>query len=149
MTSNLGSHLIQDNLARMTTSNVARILEETREELLDLLKKTIRPEFLNRIDDTIIFTPLNRQDIRQIVKLQFDHIADRVKRQDFELKITEEAVDWLANVGYDPQFGARPVKRLLQKYVLNELSRKILAGNLEQNKPVWVDVANDELIFRN
>jgi ATP-dependent Clp protease ATP-binding subunit ClpB len=149
MTSNLGSQLIQENLSRMTAKNAAQIMEETREELFDLLKKTIRPEFLNRIDDTIIFTPLSREDIRQIVRIQFEQIAGRVKRQNFEVKITEEAVEWLSTVGYDPQFGARPVKRLLQKYVLNELSKKILSGEVEQDKPVWVDVKNEELFFRN
>jgi len=149
MTSNLGSQIIQENLSHLTADNAGEIIEETREELLELLKKTIRPEFLNRIDDTIIFTPLSRTDVRQIVKLQFDKIAERVKRHDFEIKITEPAIDWLSSVGYDPHFGARPVKRLLQKYILNELSKKILSGNLEQGKTVWVDVKNDELFFRN
>ncbi len=149
MTSNLGSQLIQENLSQMTAANSAEIIEQTREELMELLKRTIRAEFLNRIDDTIIFSPLNRQDIRQIVELQFSLIAERLKKQGFEIRITAEAVDWLATVGYDPHFGARPVKRVLQKYVLNELSRKILSGNLEQNKPIWMDLKEDELIFRN
>ena len=149
MTSNLGSHLIQENLSRMTAGNMAEIIEETREELMELLKRTIRPEFLNRIDDIIIFPPLSRADIKEIVRLQFSMITKRVIRQNFSILITEEAVEWLANIGYDPQFGARPVKRVLQKYVLNELSRKILSGNLDQDKPVWVDVKDNELIFRN
>ncbi len=149
MTSNLGSHLIQENLAHLTADNAGEIFEQTREELLELLKKTIRPEFLNRIDDTIIFTPLSRGDVRQIVKLQFDKIAERVNRHDFKIKITESAIDWLASVGYDPQLGARPVKRLIQKYILNELSKKILSGTLEQGKTVWVDVKDEELFFRN
>ncbi len=149
MTSNLGSHLVQDNLSRLTATNAGKIMEETREELLDLLKRSIRPEFLNRIDDVIIFTPLSREDIRQIVKLQFEQIAGRVTRHDFEIKITDPAVDWLANVGYDPQYGARPVKRLLQKYVLNELSKKILKGGLEAGKTIWLDVEEEELVFRN
>ncbi len=149
MTSNLGSHLIQENLSRMTAGNMAEIIEETREELMELLKRTIRPEFLNRIDDIIIFAPLSRADIKEIVRLQFSMITKRVTRQNFSILITEEAVEWLANIGYDPQFGARPVKRVLQKYVLNELSRKILSGNLDQDKPVWVDVKDNELIFRN
>nr|MBP6969258.1 ATP-dependent chaperone ClpB [Prolixibacteraceae bacterium] len=121
MTSNLGSHLIQENLSRMTAGNMAEIIEETREELMELLKRTIRPEFLNRIDDIIIFPPLSRADIKEIVRLQFSMITKRVIRQNFSILITEEAVEWLANIGYDPQFGARPVKRVLQKYVLNEL----------------------------
>ncbi len=149
MTSNLGSHLIQENLAHLTADNAGEVIERTREELLELLKRTIRPEFLNRIDDTIIFTPLSRDEVKQIVRLQFDRITERLTRQDFEVRITEAAVDWLATVGYDPLFGARPVKRLLQKYVLNELSKKILSGNLEQGKIIWIDVAEEELIFRN
>jgi len=149
MTSNLGSHLIQENLSRITAGNMAEIIEETREELMELLKRTIRPEFLNRIDDIIIFAPLSRADIKEIVRLQFSMITKRVTRQNFSILITEEAVEWLANIGYDPQFGARLVKRVLQKYVLNELSRKILSGNLDQDKPVWVDVKDNELIFRN
>ncbi len=149
MTSNLGSHLIRENLERMTSDNAAEIFEQTREDLLDLLKRTIRPEFLNRIDDTIIFTPLSRKEVREIVKLQFEKIVERVNRHEFEVKMTEEATDWLADVGYDPQFGARPVKRLLQKYILNELSRKILSGTLEPGKTIWIDLRDEELIFRN
>ncbi len=149
MTSNLGSQLIQDNLSRITTSNMDEIIEETREDLMELLKRTIRPEFLNRIDDTIIFTPLSREDIKEIVRLQFLKIAERVNRQEFSIQITEEAVEWLAAVGYDPLFGARPVKRVLQKYILNELSRKILSGSISHDNPVIIDVRDEELIFRN
>jgi ATP-dependent Clp protease ATP-binding subunit ClpB len=149
MTSNLGSHLIRENLERMTPDNAAEIFEQTSEDLLELLKRTIRPEFLNRIDDTIIFTPLSRKDVREIVKLQFEKIVGRMYRHDLELKMTEQATDWLADVGYDPQFGARPVKRLLQKYILNELSRKILTGTLEPGKTIWIDLLDEELVFRN
>lgn len=149
MTSNLGSQLIQENFSRLNAGNSAEIIEETREELLELLRRSIRPEFLNRIDDTIIFSPLSRQDIRQIVRLQFARIAERVTRQDFRITITEEAIDWLAGVGYDPHFGARPVKRLLQKYLLNELSRKILSGDIDREKPVVISVRDEELVFSN
>lgn len=149
MTSNLGSQLIQENFSRMNAGNSAEIIEETREELLELLRRSIRPEFLNRIDDTIIFSPLSRQDIRQIVRLQFARIAERITRQDFRITISEEAIDWLAGVGYDPHFGARPVKRLLQKYLLNELSRKILSGDIDREKPVVIDVRDEELVFSN
>ena len=137
------------NARSMTAANSGQVIEETREALLELLRRTIRPEFLNRIDDTIIFSPLTREDIRQIVRLQLAQIARRVTRQDFNLTITEAAMDWLAQVGYDPHFGARPVKRLLQKYILNELSRQILAGTIHQDQPVIIDVSDDELIFRN
>ncbi|HOY52008.1 MAG TPA: AAA family ATPase, partial [Prolixibacteraceae bacterium] len=149
MTSNLGSHLIQENFSRMTAANSGEVIEETREQLLELLRRTIRPEFLNRIDDTIIFQPLSREDIRQIVRLQLERIAGRITRQEFTLTITEEAVNWIAGVGYDPHFGARPVKRLLQKYILNELSRKILAGTISPDRPIVIGVRDEELIFTN
>jgi ATP-dependent Clp protease ATP-binding subunit ClpB len=149
MTSNLGSHLIHEKLAHVNEENMGMAMEQTREELLDLLQRTIRPEFLNRVDDIIVFTPLTRSDVRHIVKLQFERITERMQRNDFSLKITDAAVDWIATVGFDPAYGARPVKRLLQKYVLNELSKKILAGSLESGKAIWVDLKNDELFFRN
>lgn len=149
MTSNLGSHLIHEKLAQVNEENMGMAMEQTREELLDLLQRTIRPEFLNRVDDIIVFTPLTRSDVRHIVKLQFERITERMQRNDFSLKITDAAVDWIATVGFDPAYGARPVKRLLQKYVLNELSKKILAGSLESGKAIWVDLKNDELFFRN
>jgi ATP-dependent Clp protease ATP-binding subunit ClpB len=149
MTSNLGSHLIHEKLAQVNEDNLGMAMEQTREELLDLLQRTIRPEFLNRVDDIIVFTPLTRSDVRHIVKLQFERITERMQRNDFSLKITDAAVDWIATVGFDPAYGARPVKRLLQKYVLNELSKKILAGSLESGKAIWVDLKNDELFFRN
>lgn len=149
MTSNLGSHLIQENSERMNDSNRAEILEKTREQLFELLKRTIRPEFLNRIDETIVFTPLTKSDIREIVRLQFERIVERLVKQDVAIKITEAAIDWLAVLGYDPQYGARPVKRLLQKYILNELSKTILAGKITKGQPIVIDVADEELVFRN
>jgi ATP-dependent Clp protease ATP-binding subunit ClpB len=149
MTSNLGSHLIHDKLAHAGEGDMGMAMEQTRGELLELLQRTIRPEFLNRVDDIIVFTPLTRADVRQIVQLQFDRITERMQRNDFELKITDAAVDWIATVGFDPAYGARPVKRLLQRYVLNELSKKILANTLEPGKTIWVDLVGDELAFRN
>ncbi len=149
MTSNLGSSLIQENFQGISDSNIGEIMERTREQLLDLLKKTIRPEFLNRIDETIIFTPLSRDDIREITRLQFKRIADRLDKQGVEVKITDKAIDWIGVAGYDPQYGARPVKRLLQKYILNELSKKILEGKITKGKPIVIDVVNDELVFTN
>jgi ATP-dependent Clp protease ATP-binding subunit ClpB len=149
MTSNLGSHLIHDKLTSAGEETMGLAMEQTREELLELLNRTIRPEFLNRVDDIIIFTPLTRNDIRQIVKLQFERITQRMQRNDFELKITDDAVDYMATIGFDPAFGARPVKRLLQRYVLNELSKKILSGTLETGKTIWVDLVDEELVFRN
>jgi ATP-dependent Clp protease ATP-binding subunit ClpB len=149
MTSNLGSHIIQESLENIEDKNQEAIFEETRLKLLELLRKTIRPEFLNRIDETIVFTPLSRIDIKEIVRLQFNQVVKRLSGTDVKITITDEATDWLARVGYDPHFGARPVKRQLQKYVLNELSRKILAGQVDKTKPIEIDVSDDGLIFRN
>ncbi|KAF0191560.1 MAG: ATP-dependent Clp protease ATP-binding subunit ClpB, partial [Bacteroidetes bacterium] len=140
MTSNLGSHLIQDRFEEMNEKNHAQIEEQTRTDLFDLLRKTISPEFLNRIDEVIMFTPLTRKDVRNIVKLQFNLILKRIPENSFVIEITEEAIDWLAAVGYDIAHGARPVKRMLQKYILNELSREILAGNLESRSKVIIGV---------
>jgi ATP-dependent Clp protease ATP-binding subunit ClpB len=149
MTSNLGSHLIQESLGSMTAANQEEVLEETRLKLMELLRRTIRPEFLNRIDETIVFTPLSRSDINQIVKLQFDQVLKRLSGTDVKISLTDAAVDWLAAIGYDPHFGARPVKRQLQKYVLNELSRRILAGTVDKSKPIVIDVEDEGLVFKN
>ena len=149
MTSNLGSHLISEGLEKIKGGGSGEIMEEIRTRLLDLLRKSVRPEFLNRIDEIIIFTPLTRNDILGIVRLQFEKIVERMKNQGLELTITEKAIAWIGTVGYDPQYGARPVKRILQKYVLNELSRKILSGSINQGEPVIVDEDDGQLIFRN
>ena len=149
MTSNLGSHIIQENYEKINAGNEEIILEKTRDQLLELLKKTIRPEFLNRIDETIVFTPLSKDDVTQIVKLQFNQVVKRLSASDLKIEITQAAIDYLSAVGYDPHFGARPVKRVLQKYVLNELSKRILSGQVDKLKPIVVDVESNELIFRN
>jgi ATP-dependent Clp protease ATP-binding subunit ClpB len=148
MTSNLGSHLIQDRFEQMNEHNHAQIEEQTRTDLFDMLRKTISPEFLNRIDEVIMFTPLTRKDVREIVKLQIQLILQRIPNNQFTIEVSEEATDWLAAVGYDPTHGARPVKRMLQKYLINDLSREILSGNMEGRTKVNVDVENDEIVFR-
>ncbi len=147
MTSNLGSHLIQEGFERMNESNKADVFEKTRMAIFELLRKTIRPEFLNRIDETIMFTPLSRLDMKYIVQIQFSRIVKRLGSQNIKIEITDEAVDWIATVGYDPQYGARPVTRLLQKYVLNELSKRILSGNVSVDQTIWIDIEKDELTF--
>ncbi len=149
MTSNLGSHLIQSNFEKMNDANRGEMMEKTREQLFDLLKKTIRPEFLNRIDEAIVFTPLTKTDIREIVRLQFNRIVERLEKQDVSISISDKAINWIGAVGYDPQYGARPVKRLLQKYILNELSKTILEGKISKGQPIVIDMVNDELVFRN
>ena len=148
MTSNLGSHLIQNNFDELTEKNRGEVLEKTRNQLLDLLKKTIRPEFLNRIDETIIFTPLTRNDIKDVVKIQFERILERLNQQGLDIEITENAIDWIGTVGYDPHFGARPIKRILQKYILNDLSKKIIQGDISKDQKITIDIEDQELVFR-
>ena len=149
MTSNLGSHIIQESFERMSTENYDTVLAETQKRLLEMLKQTIRPEFLNRIDETIVFTPLSKDDITEIVRLQFNAVINRLAGTNIKITITESAVSWLSSEGYDPHFGARPVKRVLQKYILNELSKKILSGEIQKEKTIEIDYLNGKLIFRN
>lgn len=150
MTSNIGAHLIQENMESMNDENRDRLLSKTRLEVYDLLKKTIRPEFINRIDEIIMFNPLNRDEIRDIVRLQFNQVAKMLRQNEIRLDITPAAIDWLAQLGYDPQFGARPLKRVLQKRVLNELSKQILAGALSREDAITIDVdETNNFLFRN
>lgn len=149
MTSNLGSHLIQDSFENINTGNQAFVLEETRNQLMEMLRRTIRPEFLNRIDETIIFTPLSRENINKVVRLQFEQVIKRLSATDLKIDITEAAIEWLTTIGYEPHFGARPVKRILQKYILNELSKRILGGEVDKAKTIMIDEENGELVFRN
>ena len=148
MTSNLGSHLIRERTEQMTDTNRTEAMEDLQGELMDLLKQTIRPEFLNRIDEVIVFAPLNRDEIRQIVKLQFELVVLRLAKSGYHARMTEAAIDWMAETGYDPQFGARPVKRMMQKYLLNDLSKEILAGNIEKEGEIVIDAENNHLVFR-
>jgi ATP-dependent Clp protease ATP-binding subunit ClpB len=148
MTSNLGSHLIQEGLERMNDRNRGEVFEQTRTAIFELLRKTIRPEFLNRIDETIMFTPLTRDNMKEVVQIQFNRIVKRLSNQNLKLGISPEAVNWLASVGYDPQYGARPVNRLLQKYILNELSREILLGKISANQSIMIVMGDDELKFK-
>lgn len=149
MTSNIGSHIIQEHFEDMNELNREEIMAKTKSEVYELLKKTIRPEFLNRIDEVIMFEPLKREDVADIVRIQFMHIADRLKEQNIEISASEEAIEWLAELGYDPQFGARPVKRVIQKLVLNELSKQILAGTIDKSKPIVLDMFEKKFVFRN
>jgi ATP-dependent Clp protease ATP-binding subunit ClpB len=150
MTSNIGAHLIQEKLEGMTDQNKDELLARTRLDVFELLKKTIRPEFLNRIDEIIMFSPLTRDEIHNIVTLQFNQIAKMLKANEIEIGITEPAIDWLAQLGYDPQFGARPLKRVMQKRVLNELSKQILAGNIRKEDKIIIDLdEKSNFVFRN
>ncbi len=150
MTSNTGSHIIMDRLSKYSDDVPPDdVLDETKKEVFDLMKQTIRPEFLNRIDEIVMFTPLTRDDVRQIVVLQIRQIDEMLARNGIRLEVTERAVDWLAREGYDPMFGARPVKRTLQRYLVNELSKEILSGNVDRNSVIAVDAGEGGLVFGN
>ena len=151
MTSNMGSGYIQSQMEKLNGSNKEEIVEETKKEVMNMLKKTIRPEFLNRIDETIMFLPLTETEIKQIVVLQIKSVQKMLSGNGVELELTDAAIDFLANAGYDPEFGARPVKRAIQHYLLNDLSKKLLSQEVDRNKPITVDAnaTKDGLIFRN
>lgn len=149
MTSNIGSHLIQENFKELNEANREELVAKTKSELFDLLKQTIRPEFLNRIDELIMFTPLNRDELRDIVSLQFKGVQDTLAEMGIEIEASEEALDWLAQLGYDPQFGARPLKRVIQKKILNELSKDILSGKVEKDSKIKLDMFDNQFVFLN
>lgn len=149
MTSNMGSSVIRENFLKMTPENKDEVIEKTKQEVLDMLKQTIRPEFLNRIDETIMFTPLNRQEIEEIVGLQVKSVKRMLEANGITLEVTPAALSLLADEGYDSEFGARPVKRVIHRLVLNRLSKDILAQTVDRSRPIIIDVANDELVFRN
>ena len=149
MTSNMGSNLIQQKMATINDENREEVIVDTKYEVMEMLKKTIRPEFLNRIDETIMFLPLNKEEIAQVVELQLNSVKKMLTAQGFDLQWTSKAVDFLTEVGYDPEFGARPVKRAIQRYVLNDLSKKILSEAVLRDKPILIDANDDELIFSN
>ena len=148
MTSNMGSDLIRERLSSVPAGEEQRAIDETREVVLDLLKRTIRPEFLNRIDETIVFTPLRREEIDQIVRMQLDTTARLLATNGIELSYTPGAIEWIGEAGYDPEFGARPVRRVIQHTVLNELSKSILSGAVDRSSVITIDVADGKLIFR-
>jgi len=149
MTSNMGSPLIRDNFAKMTPDNRDEVIEKTKSEVLEMLKQTIRPEFLNRIDEIIMFTPLNEHEIEQIVELQIKSVQKMLAANGITLNITPAALHLLAEEGYDPEFGARPVKRAIHRLVLNQLSKDILAQKVDKDHPITIDAVNDALVFKN
>ena len=149
MTSNMGSSVIRDNFAKLTPENKDEIVEKTKQQVLDMLKQTIRPEFLNRIDETIMFTPLNRNEIEEIVGLQFKGIKKMLAANGITLEVTPAALSFLADEGYDPEFGARPVKRVIHRLVLNQLSKDILAQKVDKERPIVIDVKDGDLTFTN
>ncbi len=149
MTSNMGSQLIRGNFATMTNENRVEIIEHTKNDVLEMLKQTIRPEFINRIDEIIMFTPLNEIEIEQIVKLQINSIRQMLHANGIKLEVTKDAIHHLAQEGYDPEFGARPVKRVIHRHVLNQLSKDILAQKIDKDRPIVIDANNNTIFFRN
>ena len=149
LTSNLGSNLIRENFENLNKENREQIIEDTKNEVFDLLKQTVRPEFLNRIDEIVMFSPLNQEEIREIVRLQIDGVRKMLENNGVTLELSDAAIDFLSVEGFDPQFGARPVKRTIQRYLLNDLSKKIIAAEVNNEKPIKVDVKNGVLSFEN
>ena len=149
MTSNLGSQIIRERFEHLNAQNRAEVIEKTQNEVFNLLKAQMRPEFLNRIDEIIMFTPLDENEIAQIVRLQVSAVAKMLSKNGITLEATDAAVAFLAKAGYDPEFGARPVKRVIQNMVLNKLSKDIIAQNIDREKPIVIDCVGDELVFRN
>ena len=149
MTSNMGSQLIRERFENLNDANRSQVVEQTRNEVLELMKKTIRPEFLNRIDDIIMFLPLTKPQIRDVVRLQVNTISKLLKDIEVEMTVSDSALDFIAEAGFDPEFGARPVKRVLQRELLNELSKKLIAQEVDKSKPIVVDSDGEKLVFRN
>jgi ATP-dependent Clp protease ATP-binding subunit ClpB len=150
MTTNIGSNVIQENFEAINDENYFEVVEQTKEQVLDILKKSVRPEFINRIDEIIMFRPLSKADLRKIVLIQFKQIQKRLAESGIKMDISEKALDRLAKLGFDPQFGARPLKRVLQRELLNELSKQILAGKVNKDSVIFVDMKNDvEFEFNN
>jgi ATP-dependent Clp protease ATP-binding subunit ClpB len=149
MTSNMGSALIRENFAKMTPANHDEVVEKTKQQVLEMLKETIRPEFLNRIDETIMFTPLNENEIEKIVDLQIRGIQNILASNGVNLEVTPAAVHFLAEEGYDPEFGARPVKRVIHRLILNQLSKDILAQTVDKDRPIVIDANDSGLTFKN
>lgn len=149
MTSNLGSHIIQENFEGLTEENQLEVVEKTKDEVFTLLKQTLRPEFLNRIDEVVLFQPLNKKEIGKIVHYQLRGFNKMLEKKGILMTATEDAINYITQKGYDPAFGARPLKRVLQQEVLNKLSKEILAGNIEDNDRITLDYFDESgLVFR-
>ncbi|MBL7720106.1 MAG: ATP-dependent chaperone ClpB [Flavipsychrobacter sp.] len=149
MTSNMGSHIIQENFAELNDRDVEDVVEATREQVMDLLKQALRPEFLNRIDDVIMFHPLMRREIKGIIRIQLEQLKEQLSRQGIDLQFSDYALDYVVQRGFDPQYGARPLKRVIQKDIINLLSKKIIAGDIDKTKPVLIDVFDGVVVIRN
>ena len=150
MTSNIGSHIIQENFSDLGNKLISEVLEKTKSEVFSLMKQTLRPEFINRIDETILFKPLNQSEILSIVEIQLKQLKFMLAKKNIQLDVSDEAKKWIANKGFDPQFGARPLKRVVQKEVLNPLSKEILSNQIKEGGHVILDHFEEEnnLVFR-
>lgn len=149
MTSNIGANIIQNNLSSAADANSDEVFEKTRYEVMEQLKQFMRPEFLNRVDDVIMFRPLSEDQIADVVRMQFAQVQKMLKDNDIEINISEEAVKWIAHLSYDPQYGARPVKRMMQRELLNELSKMVLADKVDKTKPITIKIKDDKMVFEN
>jgi ATP-dependent Clp protease ATP-binding subunit ClpB len=149
MTSNIGSHLIQEAFENVNEKNVDEVTEKARLDVMALLRDTVRPEFLNRVDEIIMFHPLMKREIRGIINIQLKNLVKLIAENGIRLSFSDYAIDYLAENGYDPQYGARPLKRLIQKEIVNKLSKKILAADIDKTKPVLIDVFDNTVVFRN
>jgi ATP-dependent Clp protease ATP-binding subunit ClpB len=149
MTSNIGSHIIQERFEDVSEKNLDEVVENTKAEVMNLLRQTIRPEFLNRVDEVIMFQPLLKNEIKGIINIQLKQLKNMVSQSGIQLEFSDYLIDYLVENGYDPQFGARPLKRLIQKEIVNQLSKKILAGEVDKSHPVLVDVFDGVVVFRN
>jgi ATP-dependent Clp protease ATP-binding subunit ClpB len=149
MTSNIGSHVIQAAFENVTERNIEQVTESTKSEVMNLLRETVRPEFLNRVDEIIMFKPLLKKEIRGIVRLQLNNLKHLIAKNGITLEFSDYALEYLGEQGFDLQFGARPLKRLIQKEIVNALSKRILAGDVDKSKPVLVDVFDGTVVFRN
>ncbi len=149
MTSNMGSHIIQENFAELHEGDIEEVVDATRQQVMDLLRQAVRPEFLNRVDDVIMFRPLMRKEIRNIIRIQLEQLQERLEEQGIDLQFTDYALDYLSQRGFDPQYGARPLKRVIQKDIVNLLSKKIIAGDIDKSRPVLIDVFDGVVVMRN
>jgi ATP-dependent Clp protease ATP-binding subunit ClpB len=149
MTSNLGSHIIQENFAELEGKDIDKVVESTKEQVMELLRQALRPEFLNRVDDIIMFHPLMRKEIKGIIRIQLEHLKEQLAEQGIDLQFSDYALEYLSERGFDPQYGARPLKRLIQKDIINLLSKKIISGDIDKSKPVLIDVFDGVVVMRN
>ena len=145
----MGSHIIQENFMELEGKNIEKVVEATREQVMELLRQSMRPEFLNRIDDIIMFHPLMRKEIKGIIKIQLENLQQQLLNQGINLQFTDYALDYLVQRGFDPQYGARPLKRVIQKDIINLLSKKIIAGDIDKAQPVLIDVFDGVVVMRN